>query len=240
LPIFGIVDAYAPIPNLNALENTGRWNISNGAKILDQGSLNSFNASAWHRLQLNVTGTSIVASIDNATVTRTQDSANRAGWVGIGTASFTYVQFDNLQMDADFASGGWCGQGSNVAAGGCWSGQPTSDQQWQLSDHDGTLRLINNSTLCLTVDKSNRGATLQTCQSPTPATQVWLYNESIQALQSSGLCLGTTSGSANLCAVASMYKCNGVLSNRWVFATNHTIQAPISGYCLTAASATGY
>jgi len=185
----------------------GAWNISSGSSIIAKGSAGaSFNGSAWHQLQLSASGTNIMAMIDGTKVASVSDSSNRAGWVGLGTDSFSIVQFDNFSMNADFASGGWCGQGNNVAAGGCWSGQPNAMQQWKLSTVDGTLRLAQNASACLTVDKSTKSATVSACLDPPPATQIWLYNESIQALQSSSLCLGTVAGSANLCAVATMNK----------------------------------
>jgi hypothetical protein len=169
---------YWEVGHINAyylrVTDGGAWSIvkgdvNGGYATLTKGSAAPLGLNTWHKIALNVQGTTLTAAIDGATVGAINDSAYAAGPAGLAVgvidgakpAGWINAQFDNL-MIAPLAppvtvatyvivnrnSGDVLEvQGQSVAEGAPvdqWPHNGGAHQQWQLAgDGSGAFTLIN-------------------------------------------------------------------------------------------------
>ncbi len=85
------------------ISNTGAWLLFRRASNemetnLDSGTVQNFQASAWHQMRLVCSGANIEAWIDGIRVGSVTDNTYPVGMVGLGTFAGVTAQFDNFSV----------------------------------------------------------------------------------------------------------------------------------------------
>ena len=76
--------------------DTGAWELKGFKRILAQGKT-AFSANAWHKLRLEMRGTTISAYADGRTICRVTDKSYAYGLAGLGSG-YNFAQFGNLEI----------------------------------------------------------------------------------------------------------------------------------------------
>ncbi|MGW1560838.1 NPCBM/NEW2 domain-containing protein [Streptomyces sp. NPDC002144] len=83
------------------VSDTGTWSVvksDTGGRLttLADGTTRALGTRRWHNLALGFSGTTITASVDGRRIGAVDDSAYRAGQVGLGVVGYQTDEFDNL------------------------------------------------------------------------------------------------------------------------------------------------
>ncbi|GAA3451911.1 ricin-type beta-trefoil lectin domain protein [Dactylosporangium matsuzakiense] len=218
------------------LADTGAWSVlrndvNNTMTTLRSGTVAAPGTGTWHNLALSMSGTSLTAQVDGATVATLTDAAWHTGQVGIGTSQGETAQFDNLSVTAVAgppppvsgqlvgAQSGRCldvpnqstTNGTQLAIWDCNGG---ANQQWTQTS--GTLRVYSNKCLDVLNNATTAGSPVAIWDCNGGANQQWTVGSdgTVKGVQS-GLCLDVTGqGTANGTPVE-LWTCNGGANQRW-------------------------
>ncbi|PRZ08687.1 chitodextrinase [Isoptericola sp. CG 20/1183] len=81
------------------LGSDGGWRLVRFGSVVESGSLDGFDAAAWHELSLRVAGDEITGWVDGERVFRWSDpSPIGSGWVDLASG-FHWTQFDDLRVE---------------------------------------------------------------------------------------------------------------------------------------------
>jgi len=193
------------------VSDTGAWSIlrndtNNTMTTIASGTVATLGTNRWHSLGLSFSGTTIVATIDGATVRTVTDSAWSTGQVGVGTSQGETAQFDNLSITPV-------------------SGPPPPP----------SFRLIGTgSSRCLDVPGASQtnGTQLEIWDCNGGANQQWTYTADKLLRVYGTKCLDASGqGTVNGTQVV-IWDCNGAANQQWNLNANGTVTGVQSGLCL--------
>ena len=153
--------------------NGGAWSIlknTTGGTVttIASGSVSALGTNTWHNLALNFQGSTIVASIDQKTVSTVTDTTYGSGQVGLGVSGWQNAQYQNFSVKANQSTSSYyyivnrnSGKvldvsGASTVPGGLivqYTNNGSTHQQWlAVNVGSGYVKLVNrNSDLVLDV-----------------------------------------------------------------------------------------
>ena len=219
------------------LFNTGAWELrrndtSNSQTLLRSGTVTAPGTGTWHNLALTVSGSTITAQIDGATVATVTDGAWATGQVGIGTSQTETAQFDNLAITPvagppppPSSPLRGVGSGRCVDVPGAsqtngtqliiWDCNGGANQQWTRQS-DGTLHVYGNKCMDAQGNGTTPGTAVAIWDCNGGANQQWRVNTdgTIVGVQS-GLCLDVTGNATANSSLIELWTCNGGSNQKW-------------------------
>jgi hypothetical protein len=216
--------------------DTGQWSLfgedDDGHDTTLASGTTSIGLNRWHRLTLNLNGSTLRASIDATVVATVTNSSYSVGQIGLLVSKWRNAQFDNVSVTT--ATGnpgpveptgpitGLGGKCVDVAAGGTangtavllWDCHGESNQQWTVAA-DGTLRSLGK---CLSVEGNSTADGAKTVLSDCAAgdSQVWrLQANGNLRNASSGKCLDVPAGDSTNGTQLIIWSCQTASNQTW-------------------------